>query len=170
MIGIAGRNHAMKNIQGGIRIFQELLKQLPTARLLIVGKNTHTLDLLGLDSHIDVLDEISDMNRYFYSKINLMWLTSLWGEGFPNVIVEALENGVPVVANPVGDTPRMLKCEDVIKVEHSANWVERSKTLLMNKSERIATINWYTLHLRPLISMNVILEKFEQAESNFCRR
>lgn len=170
VIGIAGRNHEMKNIQGGILTFQKLLIEIPDARLLIVGRNTQTLDLLGLDSQIDVLDEISDMNKNFYSKINLMWLPSLWGEGFPNVVVESLENGVPVVANPVGDTPHMLKNEDVIKFEHTSDWIERSKTLLMNKSERIESINWYTLHLRPLISMNVIVEKFEQAEKNFCTR
>jgi len=64
-------------------------------------------DSLGLTSeHIEFLGEIGDL-KPAYRQSDLLVLTSDW-EGTPNVLLEAMGNGVPVVATRVGGIPEIV--------------------------------------------------------------
>jgi glycosyltransferase involved in cell wall biosynthesis len=63
----------------------------------------------------------------FYSLADLSVLTS-YIEGFPNVILEALKYGVPVLATAVGEIPTILS-ENVGFLVHPGNWKEMIKKL-----------------------------------------
>jgi glycosyltransferase involved in cell wall biosynthesis len=64
-------------------------------------------DSLGLTcDHIEFLGEIADL-KSAYQQSDLLVLTSDW-EGTPNVLLEAMGNGVPVVATNVGGVPEIV--------------------------------------------------------------
>jgi glycosyltransferase involved in cell wall biosynthesis len=59
-------------------------------------------DSLGLADRILWVGELAEM-RAAYNTFNLATLSSAFGEGFPNVIGEAMACGIPVAATDIGD-------------------------------------------------------------------
>jgi glycosyltransferase involved in cell wall biosynthesis len=71
--------------------------------------NTPLMDLIdssGISGRVRIVGEVSDPSDY-YRKLDLFLLPSRT-EGFPNVVVEAMASGVPVVARDVGDVSLIL--------------------------------------------------------------
>lgn len=83
-----------------------LIRKVPDTCFRIVGDGPdraeleHTAERLGLREHVAFLGERSDIPELLQAA-NVLWLTSAW-EGFPNVVLEALACGIPVVARNVG--------------------------------------------------------------------
>jgi glycosyltransferase involved in cell wall biosynthesis len=57
---------------------------------------------LGLEDRVLWADEVGDM-KAVYNAFDIATLTSAFGEGFPNVVGEAMACGIPVAATDVGD-------------------------------------------------------------------
>ncbi len=78
-----------------------------------VGANPRNASLkeaarsVGLDGRIAMLDEVDDMPA-LYAALDVVALTSVRGEGFPNVVAEAMACGLPVVATDDGDVRRIV--------------------------------------------------------------
>lgn len=91
----------------GHRYLLEACKQLPGMYLLIVGDGYLRLELEKYASdHIRFLGVRSDI-RDLYAASDAVVLPSLW-EGMPNVILEALASGLPVVATNVGGVSEVV--------------------------------------------------------------
>ena len=63
---------------------------------------------LGIDDLIEWTGFCSNVNEQF-QKMDLFVLPSLFGEGLPMVVLEAMAQGVPVVASRVGGTPEAVR-------------------------------------------------------------
>lgn len=80
-----------------------MLQHDPSVRLIIIGegperkKLEHIADKLGISKHILLLGFESNPWRWM-SRANLFVLSSIW-EGYPNVILEAIALGLPVVVS-----------------------------------------------------------------------
>jgi glycosyltransferase involved in cell wall biosynthesis len=96
------------------RIAAELARRRPDIPLLVVegrGKASWLertgLDLRGL-GNVYVMANAPDP-RDFYKASRVVLMPSLWRESFPRVAVEALINGIPVLASSRGGLPETLE-------------------------------------------------------------
>jgi len=111
LIGLIARYHPMKDHANFLAAARLVLKQEPTVRFLLAGpcvevsnKELSTLvSTLGLQERIHLLGERRDIPR-LTAALDIACSSSAWGEGFPNVIGEAMACGVPCVVTDVGDS------------------------------------------------------------------
>lgn len=102
-----------KGHQDLIQAFEVIKKEIPLSLLILVGdgperknikkqvkvhKMSEFVKFLGIRNDINDLIEISD----------LLVLPSRDNEGSPNVVIEAMERSIPVIATDVGGTSELL--------------------------------------------------------------
>lgn len=101
LILCVARLEVQKDIGTLLKAFA-LLRERRDVRLAIAGTGRLGEALrqeareLGIGAHVDFLGHV-DATAPLYARARLAVLTSLW-EGFPNVVIEALAQGTPVVA------------------------------------------------------------------------
>ncbi len=111
LIGVVGRLDPMKDHA----TFLRALAQVPAARAVIIGDGTDTAraELQALAASLNVADRVlweqagADMVAA-YNAFDLLCLPSAFGEGFPNVVGEAMACGIPCVVTDVGDSARLV--------------------------------------------------------------
>ncbi len=111
LIGLIGRYHPMKDHANFIYAASLLLKIYPDIHFILVGTNldkenkvlNNLIDELRINQHIHLLGERSDIYR-ITPALDIAASASAYGEGFPNVIGEAMSCGVPCVVTDIGDS------------------------------------------------------------------
>lgn len=100
-----GRVHPMKNHIGLIKAFDRLALSDPNVQLVLVGRGTENLDIHEYKSsaRIHALGERHDIPELM-STFDALVLCSSYGEGFPNVVGEAMLSYLPVIVSNVGDS------------------------------------------------------------------
>jgi glycosyltransferase involved in cell wall biosynthesis len=113
-----------------------------SARFVIVGEGPLKTDLqeqaqrLGIADHVSFAGERRDVEDILRTA-SLLWLTSRW-EGLPNVVLEAMATGVPVIATDVGGTRELIRSGVdgfVVPSSDAAGFVRHARDLL-NDSAR----------------------------------
>jgi glycosyltransferase involved in cell wall biosynthesis len=110
LVGIVGRLDPIKDHSLFIRVASELAQIDSNTRFVCVGNGNSSYQTelknlskeLGLSKRLIWIDSRSDMPSV-YSALDILVSSSL-GEGFSNVIVEAMACGVPCVVTDVGDS------------------------------------------------------------------
>lgn len=116
-----------KNHEGLLRIFYNLLKEYPTATLLLIGEGKlkppieNMTKEMNIQSHIHFLGKRNDVSQIM-SCCDVFILPSLI-EGLPGVILESFINRLPVVAYDVGGIKEVVN-------NHVTGW-------LVNKNNEI---------------------------------
>lgn len=108
-----GRLSQEKGHADALRVFRRLRERMPaqTLRLLIVGDGPERrrlgvlADRLGLSRSVIFAGHQEDIAA-FYAAADVFLLTS-HSEGSPNVLLEAMSAGLPVVATRVGGVPEL---------------------------------------------------------------
>lgn len=111
LIGQIARVHPMKDHANAIRAVALALKTAPETRLCLVGSGAtvdnsslrENLRAAGILDRTLLLGERSDVEDILPA-LDVLVSPSAYGEGFPNIIGEALGCGVPCVATDVGDS------------------------------------------------------------------
>ncbi len=111
LIGHVARYHPMKGHRRLLEVAAILAPRNARLHWLLVGRgvSTDSLDLVaflrehGLESRVTLAGERLDIPRIMCA-LDLLVSPSEWGEGFPNVLGEALAMGVPCVATDIGDS------------------------------------------------------------------
>ena len=132
VIGHVARFHPMKNHEGMLRAARITLNHVPNVFFLFVGHkvNEENIELirlvksLKLETHVRLLGERSDVPKIM-NTFDLFALSSAWGEGFPNVVGEAMASGVPCVVTDVGETRHVTgKYGTIVPPSDSAAFAE----------------------------------------------
>ncbi len=111
VIGCVARLDPMKDHTNFLHAAARFAKEHPQARFVCAGDGPagYRGELAALANSLGLVDrlvwagEIGDV-RAAYNAFDIATLPSAFGEGFPNVVGEAMACGVPVVATDVGDT------------------------------------------------------------------
>jgi glycosyltransferase involved in cell wall biosynthesis len=115
LIGASGRFHPQKDYRNFIRAAQKICVACPTAVFAMCGDNVRLSNPeiacwvadTGFADRFRVLGRRNDMPR-FMAGLDIFVSTSAFGEGFPNVVAEAMACGVPCVVTDVGDSARIV--------------------------------------------------------------
>lgn len=115
LIGNAARFHPMKNHDGLLQAFARVAVRHSNIHLVLAGyrigpNNTELsseVERLGIQNRVTIAELQRDMPS-FLGTLDLYISASRWGEGFPNVIGEAMACGTPVLTTDVGDSARIV--------------------------------------------------------------
>lgn len=115
LIGLVARFHPQKDHETFVRAAASLREQYPNVNYLLCGQGTTSNnDRLygwirdeGLEERFYLLGEREDV-RSVYCALDLMTSSSAYGEGFANVLGEAMACGVPCVTTDVGDSAYLV--------------------------------------------------------------
>jgi GT2 family glycosyltransferase len=147
---IGGFRHS-PNAEAAIRlvknIWPRVLKEIPSAKLYIVGSHP-TADILKLKSaSIEILGHISDEKlEEIYKTVTISVAPLSYGGGMKGKIIESMKHGTPVVTTSVG-AQGLSTAKDIISVsdndiEFSNNVIELFKNNRKNKKLATASIDF----------------------------
>ncbi|OPX94112.1 MAG: Alpha-D-kanosaminyltransferase [Syntrophorhabdus sp. PtaB.Bin027] len=115
IVGYVGRFSSEKgiiNLVESIKLINDIEKDV---HFLIIGegplkpyieefsKNNHLIDVLEIHEWVD-----HDKLNYYYNQFKILVIPS-YTEGLPNVMLEAIFSGTPVLATPVGSIPDYIQ-------------------------------------------------------------
>lgn len=121
LIGMVARDHPMKDPGNLIRAVALLRARGHAVHLIIIGSNLdesnrELCELVrqsGLGSQVSLMGQRTDVPA-LVAGFDIAALPSAWGEGFPNVLGEAMASGVPCVATDVGDSSWVVGAHGII--------------------------------------------------------
>jgi glycosyltransferase involved in cell wall biosynthesis len=111
LIGLIARVDPMKDHATFLEAAQFVVRARPLARFVLVGKDTETLASLafekGLKDNVLLLGHQSDVASLLPA-MDIVCLSSAFGEGFPNVLGEAMACAIPCISTDVGDARNII--------------------------------------------------------------
>ena len=116
LVGLLARRHRFKGHENFLRAVAEVRRRLPAAHAVCAGRGITGADTAlaalaaqdDLRGHVHLLGPRTDAPG-FLAGLDVLCVASRWGEGFPNVLGEALACGTPCVATDVGESRTILE-------------------------------------------------------------
>lgn len=126
VVGHVARLHPMKDHPAFLCAAVSLALHRPETHFLLSGRDVllenKTLEQLipaKVRDRFYLLGERGDVSELM-SAMDVFCLSSAWGEGFPNVIGEAMATGLPCVATDVGDSALVIGDTGVVVPSENA--------------------------------------------------
>lgn len=111
LMAVVARLHPMKDHENFLRAGARVAEELPELRMACVGSGPKRLeeDLRTLARELSIEDRMiwageQESMAAVYSAVDLLVSSSAYGEGFSNVVAEAMACEVPCVVTDVGDS------------------------------------------------------------------
>lgn len=115
LIGMVARYDPMKDHATFLQAARLLLRTTTEAQFVLVGlymghsnkELNRMIESLDVADHVHLLGERNDVPAIL-AALDLATLSSAYGEGFPNVVGEAMACGIPCVVTDVGDSALLV--------------------------------------------------------------
>jgi glycosyltransferase involved in cell wall biosynthesis len=115
LIGLFGRYHPMKDHANFLKAASLLLERYSNIHFLLAGYGVDNANFqlieqannLKIQDHVQLLGERKDIPR-LTAALDIGVSASYYGEGFSNVIGEAMSCGVPCVVTNIGDSAKIV--------------------------------------------------------------
>jgi glycosyltransferase involved in cell wall biosynthesis len=115
VVGLIARYNPIKDHPNFLEAARILAAQFPDLRFVLAGRDitpanaalSSLIAACGLQDRVLLLGARDDAPRLMQA-LDVLALSSAFGEGFPNVIGEAMACGVPVVATDIGDSQMII--------------------------------------------------------------
>lgn len=127
VVGHVARLHPMKNHPAFLRAATSLALRYPEIHFMLCGREVlpENMDLAQLvpasvRDRFHFLGERNDIPDLMCA-MDIFCLSSAWGEGFPNVVGEAMAIGLPCVAADVGDSSVVIGDTGVVVSRQGKN-------------------------------------------------
>ena len=170
LVGYIGRLSEEKGILNFVKAIPGILKQQDEAKFLIGGegrlrdKIDKYLDQENLNSKVKLLGWIphDELPKYL-DELKLLVLPS-YTEGLPNIMLEAMACGTPVLATPVGAIPDILKDEETgfIMKDNSPECIARNVIRALNHPD----LEQITVNAHQLVGKEYTYEAAKEAYRN----
>lgn len=168
VIGCVARFHPMKGLKTLLTAHASL--QSTTACQLVLageGMDEHNSELTTMIDQVGCADKttrlgfVSDM-RNLYRQFSVLVLPSLFGEGTPNAVLEAMAAGIPAIATRVGDAPRCIDRQEWLVEPGDAGELsdKLGQMFALDTAQRAALIAGNTQHLQANYSLERCHERY----------
>jgi glycosyltransferase involved in cell wall biosynthesis len=110
LVGMVARGHPMKDHRNLVRAVALLVERQVDVHLVMVGRGVgdpngeiaRAVAAAGIGQRTTLLGERADINP-LTAGLDILALSSAWGEAFPLIVGDAMASGVPCVVTDVGD-------------------------------------------------------------------
>jgi glycosyltransferase involved in cell wall biosynthesis len=115
IVEYVGRLAPVKGVQYLVEAMNVVRMQVPSAHLIIVGEGTtrplieRLIDDLHLCSTVTLVGEVANSSVPLYMAAADVFALPSLSEGFPNVLLEAMAGGLPIVATQVGGMAEIVE-------------------------------------------------------------
>ena len=159
----------LKNHNFLLGIFRELLKELPTLKLVLIGDGPLRGDLefsamkMGISNNVLFLGPRKDVVELL-PILDLFVLPSLT-EGISLSLLEAMAAGIPVVASAVGGNSEIIeswKNGFLIPLESEEEWVRTMKTIIQNIDLRRSVSKMAEQTVAQRFSLTMMMDRYER--------
>ena len=168
IVGFIGRLEKQKGVQYLIDAVKILNEQIPSVHSLIIGDGKEK-DILkkysrSLDCNVIFLGWKDNAPRYL-TAFDLLVVPSLW-EGMSNVVLEAMWQGIPVIATSVGGNTEIIEDDKtgfLVKPGDSQLLAEKIKVVLsLSAGERGSIIRNAKNQIIKNFSISKMVQEFEK--------
>ena len=171
-IGMVGRYHSMKRHDIFLHAAKIIINKYPSIHFILCGtgvddsnnKLVNLVNQFDLGNNVHLLGYISDMSD-LYSSLDILAVTSSYGESFPLTICEAMACNVPVVATNVGDTSYIMDTKSMtIPINEPMLLAEKCCEILsLNEKSRTNVTEKSRLRIEKLFDIKIIEEKYRNS-------
>jgi len=170
LVGMAARFHPQKDHKTFMEAACLIKNKIPSIRFVLCGTGinrsnkelTAWISEFDLEKNVSLLGERRDMPQVL-SAMDLLLLSSAYGESFPNVIAEAMSCGVPCVATDIGDSALIIgDAGMVVTPGKPSELAEAAINLLTNDSKRILLGKNARAKIKEEFSIGTISTKYEK--------
>jgi len=171
VIGVVGRFDPMKDFETFFQAAAEFQQSGHDATYVLVGKGMERSNPIimnfvhryGLTSSIHLLGERRDMHN-IYPGFDLLNLSSSFGEGFPNVLGEAMTSEVPCVSTEVGDAEIIMgDSENIIPIGNAKAMAKKwDDILLLSETQRNALGSKLRKRIETYYSIEIVTTAYEK--------
>ena len=169
IIGMVARNHPMKDHLTFLRAASLFASRHPNSEFVLSGKDCipeakplkELIAAFGLESRVHLLGVRLDIND-LYPTFDIATLSSAYGEGCPNTLLEAMACEIPVVATDVGDSAHILGSEGLIVRPQDPESLASGWTQLLSAASARAGLRGRARALK-LFSIEQSVRNYEEA-------